>query len=144
MNHESQMSYQPVVGDKVKFIMWTRSGSVVANEGDTGVVVATDESHFFIRLDKNSQLIHMTIHGENHIPHDLTRIEYIERVPTPCRDQVDIDKVIRTRGLEDIPSCSDVSIKALTLHLMCREIRKYRLEEKARQADEMEAQNCEV
>ncbi len=138
MNNEQKMSYQPVVGDKCKFLMLTRDCSVVAEEGDTGYVLATDGREFFIRLDKNERNIHMAISVDSRIPHDLTRIEWTERVPTPCKNNVDIDAVIRTRQLEEIPSCADVEIKALTLHEMCREIRMYRLAEVQKEKEDKE------
>ncbi len=138
MNNEQKMSYQPIVGDKCKFVIFTRDHSVLAEVGDTGYVLAADTELFFIRLDKNQELIGMRTNDSTRTPHDLTRIEWTERVPTPCKNNVDIDAVIRTRQLEEIPSCADVEIKALTLHEMCREIRMYRLAEAQKEKEDKE------
>lgn len=134
MTSERQMSYEPVVGDKIRFVVPTNEVFAQAEPGDIGTVVAGNGDLFLVNLEKEDHggLISMSYRTSIRIPHDLMRIELIERVPTPCYNNVDVDAVIQSRKLEDIPGCCDVEIKALTLHQMCKEIRRYRIDEKSR------------
>ncbi len=127
MNTESKFSYQPVVGDKVKFIMRKKSGLAEALPGDTGVITSVDNPIFLIKLDKDRRQVVMCDPNIDCIPHDLSRIDYIERVPTPCQNAVDIDAVIKKFDLENASSAAEAEIKNLTLHMMCREIREARM-----------------
>lgn len=132
MTSERRMSYEPVVGDKVIFLCWTKDEEATAEEGEIGEVTFVSGSDFQVRLHEYQDCIRMNTGASTRIPHDLMRIDVVERVPTPCENNVDVDSVIQSRKLEDIPGCHDVEIKALTLHQMCQEIRKFRIEEKNR------------
>ncbi len=140
MTNERRMSYEPQVGDKVRFLMDTYDETyrpVWAFALDTGRVdlVAGDIFRVAVeRSDGTYGYIQMCSGPSARIPHCLTRIECIESVPTPCSNQVDVDAVMRRCG--DKVSCDDVELKVLTVMEMCREIRRYRLEEKARKESE--------
>lgn len=129
MTNERLMSYEPVVGDKVRFLMDTSDWDGLAKAGEIGTVSVITEVAFYIRLSDH-RVITMKTHGAHRIPHDLMRIECTEPVPTPCYNQVDVDAVIKRCG--DKPSCHDVTLKFLTVMEVCRELRRYRLEEKER------------
>ncbi len=160
MTSERNMSYEPQVGDKVRFLIDTCEegySRVWAYAGDEGVVdIVTDDREFRIHItvhrasaehpkleEIKDSYIWMRCQGslkQQRIPHDLMRIECYEPVPTPCSNQVDVDAVMRRCG--DKPSCHDVELKVLTVMEMCRELRRYRLEEKER-ADEERAEGGE-
>lgn len=137
---EQQMSYEPAVGDKVRFLMDTYDESFKpfwAHAEDTGVVKIVAGDVFRIDVDKPDGTygyVYMCSKSSQRLPHDLMHIECVASVPTPCQNQVDVDAVIKRCG--DAPSCHDVEFKVLTIMEMCRELRRYRLEEKAREADE--------
>jgi hypothetical protein len=141
MTTEQQMSYEPAVGDKVRFLMDTYDNtfqSFWAKAEDVGTVAIVAGDMFRIDIEHHQAgYVYMHLHGPRNIqriPHDLMRIKCYEPVPTPCENQVDIDAVMRRCG--DKPSCHDVELKVLTVMQMCRELRRYRLEEKARKEDE--------
>ncbi len=141
MTVDQLMRYEPQVGDKVRFLQFTREGDTKAEPGDTGYVYAAAGSDFVVRLDREPgyNVIFMCAHGSKRIPHDLMRIECYEKTPTPCENNIDVDAVIETRKLNEIDSSQDVEIKAMTLLMMCQEIRQYRLTEK-REREEADAE----
>lgn len=144
MTTEQQMSYRPEVGDKVRFLMKTfraDNSFTVAERGDEGIVTMATDDIFYVQLNQeDGGVIVMRQRASVRIPHDLMRIECIEPVPTPCYNQVDVDAVMRRIG--DKSSCHDVGVdvelKVLTVMEMCRELRRYRLEEKERRAEDGE------
>lgn len=144
MTSELQMSYRPEVGDKVRFLMPTYERSTFefseaskAEDGDEGIVTMATDDIFYVTLTKDADVgggvVVMRQKASVRIPHDLMRIECYEPVPTPCYNQVDVDAVMRRCG--EKPSCHDVELKVLTVMEMCRELRRYRLEEKERAED---------
>lgn len=132
MTTDEQMAYEPMVGDKVGFVVYTVDNTYsergdTAERGDQGVVVVVAGDTFYVDLAKGGRIF-MHQKASQRIPHDLMRIECVDQVPTPCCNQVDVDAVMRRCA--DKVTCDDVELKVLTVMEMCRELRRYRLEEK--------------
>ncbi len=134
MNRDTMMDYEPVEGDVLLFQMpvrCERTGDTISR-GERGLVRGVYADNNFIVSARNDaepeRVVHLLRRGGRRIPCDLMCVELIERVPTPVPNcEVDVDAVIASRELEDIPGCHDVSIKAATLHAMCKEIRRFRM-----------------